>query len=148
MGFGGILVIFRFRGYFGNLFGFWGYFGHFLGFGDILVIFWVSGVMIPSKISKLVSIERWWSQGLILKTNNKSKGTGQKSFDDEVSKLIILGRERDLFWKISVWMSYLCTSECLYSIHGTVIISIIVPLVKEFITAMEVMIFELAFHKQ
>ena len=56
--FRGILVIFRFRGYFGNLFGFWGYFGHFLGFGDILVIFWVSGVMIPSKISKLVSIKR------------------------------------------------------------------------------------------
>ena len=31
MGFGGILVIFRFRRYF----------GHFLGFGGILVIFWV-----------------------------------------------------------------------------------------------------------
>ena len=29
LGFGGILVIFRFQGYF----------GHFLGFGDILVIF-------------------------------------------------------------------------------------------------------------
>ena len=46
---------------------FWRYFGHlwvlgvfwsFLGFKDILVIFWVSGVMIPSKISKLVSIKR------------------------------------------------------------------------------------------
>ena len=34
MGFRGILVIFRFGGYF----------GHFLGFGDILVIFWVSRV--------------------------------------------------------------------------------------------------------
>ena len=31
--FGGILVIFRF----------FGYFGHFLGFGGILVIFWVFG---------------------------------------------------------------------------------------------------------
>ena len=85
---------------------------------------------------------------MILKVNNKSEGTGQGSSDDEVSKLIILGRERDLFWKISVWMPYLCVGECLYSIHGTVIISITVPLVKEFITAMEVMIFEPAFHKQ
>ena len=32
--------------------------------------------MIPSKISKLVSIEHWWSQGLILKANNKSQETG------------------------------------------------------------------------
>ena len=46
-------------------------------------------------------------------------------------------------------------SECLtfvqaslYSIHGTVIISITIPIVKEFITAMEVMILEPAFHKQ
>ena len=56
-------------------------------------------------------------------------------------------------------MPYLYAGECLYSIHGTIInsiivplvkefILIIVPLVKEFITAMEVMIFELAFHKQ
>ena len=45
-------------------------------------------------------------------------------------------------------MPYLCASECLYSIHGTVIISITVPIVKEFITAIEVVIFELAFHKQ
>ena len=44
MGFGGILVIFRFRGYFGHFLGFegilvifrfWGYFGHFLGFGGV-----------------------------------------------------------------------------------------------------------------
>ena len=56
---------------------------------------------------------------------------------------------REIFFgKISVWMPYLCAGECLYSIHGTVIISITVPIVKEFITAMEVMIFELAFHKQ
>ena len=75
-------------------------------------------------------------------------GTGQKSSDDEVSKLMILSSERDFFWKISVWVPYLCVGECLYSIHGTVIISITVPLVKEFITAMEVMIFEPAFHKQ
>ena len=48
-----ILVIFRFRGYFGHFLGFGGYFGHFVGFGgvfwsflggDILVIFWVLGV--------------------------------------------------------------------------------------------------------
>ena len=57
MGFGDILVIFRFWGYFGHfmvsgsfghfldfdgilvIFRFWGYFSHFLGFGDILVIF-------------------------------------------------------------------------------------------------------------
>ena len=34
LGFGDILIIFRFRGYF----------GHFLSFWGILVIFWVSGV--------------------------------------------------------------------------------------------------------
>ena len=45
-------------------------------------------------------------------------------------------------------MTYLCTSECLYSIHGMGIISITVPIVKEFITAMEVTLFEPAFHKQ
>ena len=45
-------------------------------------------------------------------------------------------------------MPYLCASECLYSIHGTVIISITVPIVKEFITAMKVTLFGLAFHKQ
>ena len=44
-------------------------------------------------------------------------------------------------------MLYLYASECLYSIHGTVIISITVPIVKEFITAMEVTLFGLAFHK-
>ena len=33
-------------------------------------------LMIPSKISNLVSIEHWWSQGLILKANNKSQETG------------------------------------------------------------------------
>ena len=75
-------------------------------------------------------------------------GTGQKSSDDEVSKLMILSSERDFFWKISIRVPYLCVGECLYSIHGTIIISITVPLVKEFITAMEVMIFEPAFHKQ
>ena len=32
-------------------------------------------LMIPSKISRLVSIKRWWSQGLILKANNKSEET-------------------------------------------------------------------------
>ena len=31
-------------------------------------------MMIPLKISRLVSIERWWLQGLILKVNNKSRG--------------------------------------------------------------------------
>ena len=58
MGFGGILVIFRFRGVFWSFVGFWGYFGlflwgilvsfrfwgyfgHFTGFGGILVIFWI-----------------------------------------------------------------------------------------------------------
>ena len=45
-------------------------------------------------------------------------------------------------------MPYLCVSECLYSIHVTVIISITVPIVKEFITVMEVTLFEPAFHKQ
>ena len=30
--------------------------------------------MISLKISRLVSIERWWLQGLILKVNNKSRG--------------------------------------------------------------------------
>ena len=52
------------------------------------------------------------------------------------------------FLEISVWMPYLCASECLYSIHGTVIISITVPIVKEFITAMEVTLFGSVFHKQ
>ena len=85
---------------------------------------------------------------MTLKINNKPEGTGQKSSDDEVSKLMILGNEKDFFWKISVWMPYLCAGECLYNIHGTVIISITVPIVKEFITTMEVMIFELVFHKQ
>ena len=80
-----------------------------------------------------------------MKANNKSEGTGQKSSDDKVSKLIILGSERDF---LSVSMPYLCAGECLYCIHGTIIISITIPLVKEFITAMEVMIFEPVFHKQ
>ena len=49
-----ILVIFRFRWYFGLFFfSFWGilvifrfreYFGHFLSFGGILVILWISGI--------------------------------------------------------------------------------------------------------
>ena len=33
-------------------------------------------MMIPLKISRLVSIEHWWLQGLILKANNKSEETG------------------------------------------------------------------------
>ena len=53
LGFGGILVIFRFWGIlvifwvsevFWSFFGFCGYFGHFLDFRDILVIFLVLGV--------------------------------------------------------------------------------------------------------
>ena len=32
--------------------------------------------MIPLKISRLVSIECWWLQDLILKANNKSEETG------------------------------------------------------------------------
>ena len=46
LGFGGILVIFRFRGYFGHLRGFGGCFAHCRDFGGILVIlviFWVLG---------------------------------------------------------------------------------------------------------
>ena len=44
LGFGGIFVIFRCRGY---MVIFWvsGYFGNFLGFGDILVIFGFWGVL-------------------------------------------------------------------------------------------------------
>ena len=33
--------------------------------------------MIPLKISRLVSIERWWLQGLIMKANNKSEETDE-----------------------------------------------------------------------
>ena len=33
-------------------------------------------VMIPTKIRRLVSIEHWWLQDLILKANNKSEETG------------------------------------------------------------------------
>ena len=32
--------------------------------------------MIPSKISRLVSIEHWWLHCLILKANNKSEEIG------------------------------------------------------------------------
>ena len=77
--------------------------------------------MIPSKISRLVSIERWWLQGLILKANNKSEETGQKSSDDEVSKLILLDWEREFFWKNKCLNeSYLLIEERLYSMCKTV----------------------------
>ena len=33
-------------------------------------------LMVPSKISRLVSIERWWLHDLILKANNKLEETG------------------------------------------------------------------------
>ena len=45
-------------------------------------------------------------------------------------------------------MNYLRVGEWLYSMCGTVIISVTVPLVEEFVTVVEVMIFEPAFHKQ
>ena len=44
MGFRGILVTFLVLGGILVIFRFWGYFGHLLGFGGILVIFWVSWV--------------------------------------------------------------------------------------------------------
>ena len=45
------------------------------------------------KISKLISLERWWSWGLILKTNGKSEGIDQKSSNDEVSEFVILSKK-------------------------------------------------------
>ena len=48
---------------------------------------------------------------------------------------------------LTVSMPYLFARECLYSVHGTVIISITVPIVKESITAMEVTLFGPVFHK-
>ena len=44
-------------------------------------------------------------------------------------------------------MPYLYASECLYSIYGMVIISITIPIVKESITAVEVILFGPAFRK-
>ena len=44
-------------------------------------------------------------------------------------------------------MTYLLARECLYSVHGTIIISITVPIVKESITTMEVTLFGPVFHK-
>ena len=73
-------------------------------------------------------------------------GTGQRSSNGEVSKLVIFGMGRDLFWK----------NKCLNALplRGRMLILhtwngyITVPLVQEFITAVEVMILEPAFHKQ
>ena len=53
--------------------------------------------MITLKISRLVSIERWWLQGLILKANNKSEETSGDGPSPPMMKLVNLyfsvGRE-------------------------------------------------------
>ena len=96
-------------------------------------------------VSNADDLKTWsWKQII---SQRGSVGTGQKSSSDEVSELVIPSNERMIFGNKSVWMPYLYVSECLYSIHGMVIISITVPIVKEFITAMEVTLFGSAFHK-
>ena len=89
-------------------------------------------------------LEAWsWKQ---ITSQRGPVGTGQRSSDGEVSKLVIFDRGRDLFWK----------NKCLNALplRGRMLILhtwngyITVPLVQEFITAVEVMILEPAFHKQ
>ena len=76
---------------------------------------------------------------MILKTNNKSEGTGQKSSDDEVSEFVIPNNERMIFGNKSVWMPYLSVRECLYSMWETITCLVTVPISEvTSITAMEV----------
>ena len=60
-------------------------------------------------------------------------GTGKKSSDDEVSKLILLGREREFFWKINVCMNITFLSKSVYIVCAKrlLIYLVIIAMVKE-----------------
>ena len=67
-----------------------------------------------------------------MKTNSKSEGTGQKSFDDEVSEFVIPINKRMIFEMKMCESPYLLIEECLYSMCETVICLVTVPIVDEF----------------
>ena len=90
-------------------------FGNIFYFPFSKTCFWEYKVMILPKISRLVSIERWWLQDLILKAKNKSEETGQRSSVDEVSKFILHNRKREFFWrKLKVSESLTSSLESVY----------------------------------
>ena len=66
---------------------------------------------------------------MILKTNTKSKGTGQKSSDDKVSGFVIPSKKEIISQK-KMFECHLFVDKYLYSAHGVVIL-VTSPIVKE-----------------
>ena len=60
-------------------------------------------------------------------------GTGQKSSDDEVSKLILLDREREFFWNNKMSESLTFSSKSVYIVYvkRLLICLVIVAMVEE-----------------
>ena len=70
---------------------------------------------------------------MILKANNKSEGIGQKSYDDEVNKLIILDSKRDFFLENKYLNDLTFSSKSIYIVCAKrlLICLVIVTMVEE-----------------